>query len=143
MDCDTAGCKHEWCEEISDDLKNVPCRILMTHSWFTPDSLVCTNISTSFVCRIRFNSAVTVEMRMLCNSVEGNSHFHTESFFCVSFLFDGVETPQTRTAHLVSFCSCVWQAQTARQSMRKHELDDYIGRSPLSLSLKMSLRRIA
>ena len=111
--CGTAGCKHEWCEEISNDLKNklnkcqhsntmpnlnVRCS---THSWFTPDSLFATNSSTSFVCRIRFNTAVTVEMRMLCNSVRDE------------LFFDGVETPQARTAQLVSFCSCVWQAQTA------------------------------
>ena len=50
---------------------------------------------------------------MLCNSVEGNSHFHHES-------------PQARTAQLTSFCSCVWHDQATHQSMNKYEFDDYI-----------------
>ena len=62
---------------------------------------------------------------MLCNSVEGNSHFQHESFFGMSFLF-GVETSQARTARLISFRSCVWQDQATHQSMRKYEFDDYI-----------------
>ena len=65
-------------------------------------------------------------MRVLCNSVERNSHFHNESFFGMSFLFDGVETPRPWTAQLVSFCSSVWQVQTAHQSMKKYEFDDNI-----------------
>ena len=133
MDCDTAGYEQKWYDEISNDLKNmlIKCQHSntmpsSTHSWFAPDYLFCTNNSTSSVSRITFNIAVTVEMRMLCISVEGNSHFHHESIFGMCFLCDGVETSQAWTAQLMSFCSCVWQAQTAHQSTKKYEFDDYI-----------------
>ena len=36
MDCGTVGCKHGWCEEISNENFNVRCS---THCWFTPDSV--------------------------------------------------------------------------------------------------------
>ena len=52
---------------------------------------------------------------MLCNSVEGNSHFHHVSFFGMRFSFEDTETPQG-----------VGQAQTAHQSIKEYEFDDYI-----------------
>ena len=67
---------------------------------------------------------MTVEMRMLRNSVEGNSHFRHESFFGMNLLFAGVETSQARTAQSISFCSCMWQDQASHQSMKNYEFDD-------------------
>ena len=77
----------------------------LNHSLFTPDSFFGTNRYTSSVCRIRFH----------------------ESIFGMCFLF-GVGTLQARRAQSVSFCSCVWQAQTAHQSIRsrKYEFDGNI-----------------
>ena len=49
------------------------------------------------------------------------------SFFGVDeVLFNGVKTLQAWTAHLMLFCSCVWQALRAHQSLKKNEFDDYI-----------------
>ena len=99
MDCGTAGCKHEQYEEISNDLKNIMTKCqhsntvptvsvrCSTHSRFTPGFPFRTNSSTSSVCRTRFNTATTVEMKMVCNTVEGNSRFHHESIFGMCFFF--------------------------------------------------------
>ena len=104
MDCGTAGCKHEWYEEISNDLKNILIKsqhsntrpILnvrcSTHSWFTQDSLFAQTVPPLLSVESDLNTAVTAEMKMLCHSVEGNSRSHHESIFGMCFLFDGVET---------------------------------------------------
>ena len=62
---------------------------------------------------------------MLCNSVEGNSHFHHESFLGMSFLFSGVETLQARTGQLMSFSSCV-AGPDSSSVHEKYEFDDCI-----------------
>ena len=61
---------------------------------------------------------MTVETRKLCNSVEGDSQCHHEFIFGMRFLFFGVETHQAQTAQLMLFCSCVWQALRAHQSLK-------------------------
>ena len=91
---------------------NVRC---VNHSWSAPHPLFCTNRSTTPVCRIRSCTAVSEDMLMLCNSVEGNFHFHHVSFFGMMFLFEHIENPLG-----------VWQAQTAHQSIKEYEFDDYI-----------------
>ena len=62
---------------------------------------------------------VTVETRKLCNSLEGDSQCHHEFFFGMRFLFNFLKTFQPRTAQLMLFCSCVWQALRAHQSLQK------------------------
>ena len=134
MDCGTAGCKHEWYEEISNDLKNILIKSqhsntrpifnvrCSTHSWFTQLSFR-TNSSTSSVCRIRLNTAVTAEMKMLCHSVEGNSRSHYESIFGMCFLLDGVEThpvPYRSVGVIVFLCVAGPDSSTVHEKYKFH-----------------------
>ena len=87
------------------------------------ESLFCTDRPTSFECINRFDVAVSNDTWIQSNNVEANFGFHRSSVFGVRFLLVKNRFFQD-TSQDVS--QDMWQTQTAHQSQKNYECDDYI-----------------